>query len=109
MAPAPLVPREIVDAYRRDGAVCVRAAFATADLALAEAAIEENLAHPSNRALVASRPDDPGRFFEDFCNWQCLPELERLVRASPAAAIAGELMGSEHVRFYHDHVLVKEP
>jgi ectoine hydroxylase-related dioxygenase (phytanoyl-CoA dioxygenase family) len=109
MAPAPLVVREIVDAYRRDGAVCVRSAFSTHDLALAEAAIEENLAHPSNRAIVASGPDDPGRFFEDFCNWQRLPELEHLVRRSRAAAIAGELMGSEHVRFYHDHVLVKEP
>ena len=30
-------------------------------------------------------------------------------RESPAAAIAGELMGARTVRLYHDHVLVKEP
>ena len=109
MEAAPGVTPATVEAFRRDGAVCVRGAFSAADLALVEAAIEQNLADPSARALVASRPDDPGRFFEDFCNWQRLPELERVVRSSPAAAIAGELMGAEQVRFYHDHVLVKEP
>jgi len=98
-----------VKAFGRDGAVCIRAAFSGDDIGLVEEAIERNLAEPSERALVASRPDDPGRFFEDFCNWQRLPELERLVRYSPAAAIAAELMGADRVRFFHDHVLVKEP
>ena len=103
------VPEDLVAAYRRDGAVCVRGAFSAEDLALVEEAIEQNLAAPSERALVASRPDDPGRFFEDFCNWQRLPGIEVVMRTSPAAGIAGQLMGSEQVRFYHDHVLVKEP
>jgi len=103
------VADDLVEAFHRDGAVCVRGAFSTDDLSLVEEAIEQNLASPSERALVASRPDDPGRFFEDFCNWQRLPGIEEVMRASPAAAIAGRLMGSEQVRFYHDHVLVKEP
>ena len=71
--------------------------------------IERNLAEPSELALVASRPDDPGRFFEDFRGWQRIPEYEEFIRESPAAQIAGELMGSRHVRLFHDHVLVKEP
>jgi ectoine hydroxylase-related dioxygenase (phytanoyl-CoA dioxygenase family) len=99
----------LVVAFRRDGAASIRGAFSRGELDLVESAIERNLAEPSERALVASRPGDPGRFFEDFCNWQRLPELEEVVRSSPAAAIAGELMGSDRVRFYHDHVLVKEP
>jgi len=99
----------LVEAFRRDGAVCLRGAFSAEDIGLVEAAIEQNRTAPSQRALVASRPDDPGRFFEDFCNWQRLPGIEEVMRASPAAAIAGQLMGAERVRFYHDHVLVKEP
>ncbi len=95
--------------FQRDGAVCVRAAFSPEEVRLVERGIERNLARPSERALVASRPDDPGRFFEDFCNWQRIPELEEFVRRSPAAAIAGELTGSRRVRLFHDHVLVKEP
>jgi ectoine hydroxylase-related dioxygenase (phytanoyl-CoA dioxygenase family) len=95
--------------FERDGAVCVRGAFSREQVALVERGIERNLAEPSERAMVASRPDDPGRFFEDFCNWQRIPEFEEFIRESPAAGIAGELMGSERVRLFHDHLLVKEP
>jgi ectoine hydroxylase-related dioxygenase (phytanoyl-CoA dioxygenase family) len=48
-------------------------------------------------------------FVEDFSNWQAIPEYEEFIRRSPAAAIAGQLMGSRRVRFFHDHLLVKEP
>lgn len=100
---------ELVDAFRRDGAVCVRAAFSPQELELVERGIERNLAAPSARAIVASRPTDPGRFLEDFCNWRDIPQYEEFIRDSPAAALAGELMGSERVRLFHDHLLVKEP
>jgi ectoine hydroxylase-related dioxygenase (phytanoyl-CoA dioxygenase family) len=99
----------VADDFQRDGAVCVRGAFSADEVGLVERGIERNLAEPSARALVASRPDDPGRFFEDFCNWQRIPEYEDFIRRSPAAAIAGELMGSGTVRLFHDHLLVKEP
>ena len=94
--------------YQRDGAVCVRQAFAADEVALAADAIEANLADLSPRAKRASADDD-GAFIEDFCNWQRLPDLERFVRKSPAAAIAGALTGSSVIRLFHDHVLVKEP
>ncbi|HEU0304099.1 MAG TPA: phytanoyl-CoA dioxygenase family protein [Gaiellaceae bacterium] len=104
-----MVEPELVDAFRRDGAVCVRRAFTDEEVALVERGIERNLAEPSELALVASSPDDPGRFFEDFCNWQRISEYARFIRESPAARIAGELLGSRRVRLFHDHVLVKEP
>ena len=100
---------ELVSAFRRDGAVCVRSAFSREEVALVERGIERNLASPSSRAIVASRPDDPGYFIEDFCNWQVIPEYQEFIRRSPAAALAGRLMGSERVRLFHDHLLVKEP
>jgi ectoine hydroxylase-related dioxygenase (phytanoyl-CoA dioxygenase family) len=81
------------DDFQRDGAVCVRGAFSPQEVALLARGIERNLAEPSERAHVASRPEDPGRFFEDFCNWQRIPEFGQFIRESPAAAIAGELMG----------------
>src|SRR5207248_9775268 len=85
----------LVEDFRRDGAVCVRAAFTPEQVAPVERGIERNLASPSARALVASRPGDPGRFFEDFCNWDRVPEYEEFIRTSPAAAIAGRLLGAE--------------
>jgi ectoine hydroxylase-related dioxygenase (phytanoyl-CoA dioxygenase family) len=71
--------------------------------------IETNLAQPSPRAKVASRPDDPGRFFEDFCTWQDIAPYRRLIFESPLALVAQCLMQSKTVRLYHDHLLVKEP
>ncbi|NNE75350.1 MAG: phytanoyl-CoA dioxygenase [Acidimicrobiales bacterium] len=94
--------------FHRDGAVCVRQAFGRVHVALAEAAIEANLAALSPRAKRASATDD-GAFIEDFCNWDAIPTMERFIRESPAAEIAGELTGSDTIRLYHDHLLVKEP
>lgn len=103
------IPAELVDAFARDGAVCVRGLFSGDEIALLEQGIEENLAHPGADALIASRDDDPGRFFEDFCNWQRIAAYRRFLAESPVAAAAARLMRTAGpVRFYHDHLLVKE-
>jgi ectoine hydroxylase-related dioxygenase (phytanoyl-CoA dioxygenase family) len=68
-----------------------------------------NMADPSERAIIASRPEDPGYFIEDFCNWQDIDAYRDVIFNAPAAAAAGLLMGTGTVRLYHDHLLVKEP
>lgn len=97
-----------VSAFERDGAVVIRQFLNARELAVLVEGIEFNLAHPSERALVASKPDDPGRFFEDFCNWQRIPEYEHIMRHSALPSISAQLMQSQRVRLYHDHLLVKE-
>lgn len=91
------------------GALCIRNAFTAAQVAELQAGIEQNLAQPSPRAKVASNADDPGWFFEDFCNWQDNPHYHRFIHDTALASIARRLLGSREVRLYHDHVLVKEP
>lgn len=100
--------QDVVD-YQRDGAVCIRNLFTPEEVELLKSGIEANLAQPSPRGMVASRPDDPGRFFEDFCNWQDFPQFKRFIFDTPLAALAQRLMQSTTVRLYHDHLLVKEP
>ncbi|MEZ5114953.1 MAG: phytanoyl-CoA dioxygenase family protein [Candidatus Nanopelagicales bacterium] len=104
-----LVPPDLAAAYARDGAVVVRGAFTAAEVDLVRSGIDRVLAEPGPMFLVASEADDPGRFAEDFCRWQDVPEYEEFARTSPAAGIAGRLMGSTTVRLHHDHTLVKEP
>lgn len=99
----------LVAQFQRDGAVCIRQLLTADELALLREGIETNLAAPSPRAKVASRPDDPGRFFEDFCNWQEIGAFGRFITETPLAPLAQRLMGSQTVRLYHDHLLVKEP
>jgi ectoine hydroxylase-related dioxygenase (phytanoyl-CoA dioxygenase family) len=103
------VARRDIDAFQTDGAVCLRQVLSGAEMALLRAGIDANLAFPSARAKVASRPDDPGHFVEDFCSWQENPQYRRFIFESPLAAMAGELMQSRTVRLYHDHMLTKEP
>ena len=98
-----------VDAFARDGAVCLRGLLNRDEVALLRAGIDANIATPSPRAKVASRPDDPGFFIEDFCCWPDNPAYRRFIFDSPLAAAAARLMGSREVRLYHDHMLTKEP
>jgi len=103
------VSDETVSAYQRDGAVCLRGLLSAPEVALLREGIDANLAAPSPRAIIASRPDDPGFFIEDFCNWQGNAAYRRFIFESPLAAAAARLMHSRSVRLYHDHMLTKEP
>lgn len=98
----------VIHDYQRDGAVVIRGALDASELAQLERGIEANLAAPGSLAAVASADDDPGRFFEDFCNWQRIPEYEHIMRHSALPSISAQLMRSQRVRLYHDHLLVKE-
>ena len=106
---AQVVTPELIDAFARDGAVCLRGLLNADEVALLRAGIDANIAAPSPRAKVASRADDPGFFIEDFCNWQGNDAYRRVIFDSPLAAAAGRLMQSQRVRLYHDHMLTKEP
>ena len=97
------------EAYLRDGAVCLRKLFTPGQIELLRAGLDANLANPSHRAKVASRPDDPGFFIEDFCNWQENAHYRRFIHETVLAEAAGKLMQSKTVRLYHDHMLTKEP
>ena len=92
--------------FARDGAVCAREVVPAELLQRVAAAIDANLATPSDLAQVASSSEDPGRFVEDFCNWHRFPAYLELAEAM--APLARTLMGSRTVRLYHDHLLVKE-
>ncbi|QTD45720.1 phytanoyl-CoA dioxygenase family protein [Ottowia testudinis] len=98
---------ELIERYARDGAVCMPGLLNADELALLRQGIDANIAQPSAGAKVASLPDDPGRFFEDFCNWPRIEPFRRVIHESPLAAVGARLMQSRQVRLYHDHVLVK--
>lgn len=103
------VTRAQIDAYKKDGAVCIRQILNPMEIELLRTGIELNLKFPSPRVKIASKNDDPGRFIEDFCTWQTNPHYQQFIFESPAGLIAGKLMESKKTRLFHDHLLVKEP
>lgn len=97
-----------VAAFAADGAVVLRGVFAPQVEAL-RAGVARLMATPSPRERSYRPKDGSGFFFQDLCNWRDVPEFTDFVLASPAARVAARLMGSPCARFFHDHVLVKEP
>lgn len=104
-----LVTPDVAEAYARDGVVCLRGVLRPGEVQRLREGIDANLAAPSPRAKVASRPDDPGFFIEDFCTWQDNPAYRDVIEHSALAAVAARLTGSSTIRLYHDHMLTKEP
>ena len=105
----PVVADEAVAAFARDGVACVRQVLSAQEVAAAAAAVDVVLARPGPLAQVASGTGDPGAFAEDFCRWREIRQIEELARHSRVPAVAAALMATPQLRFYHDHVLVKEP
>jgi ectoine hydroxylase-related dioxygenase (phytanoyl-CoA dioxygenase family) len=99
---------ETVQAFARDGAVVVRGVFAEWIEALREGT-RHVMQRPSPLERTYHPRDGSARFFQDLCNWQRIAPYEDFVRHSKAAAVAASLMQSRTARFFHDHVLVKEP
>jgi len=104
----PDIQQHQVEFYRQHGAVLLPGLFAdwVRDIA---AGIVHNMREPGPYAAENLSAGEAGRFFDDYCNWQRIPPFERVIRQSSLAAAAAQLMGSESVQFFHDHVLVKEP
>ena len=103
------VSAEEVAAFQSDGAVVLRGLLTPAQVELLREGIDENLAHPSPRAKVASARDDPGFFLEDFCCWRENDRYRRVIFESALGEAGGMLMQSRTARLYHDHMLTKEP
>jgi len=99
----------IIDTYRRDGVVHVPGAFVEWVDPL-RAGLDRNMASPAGYAFPSENlsADEPGRFFESYCNWQRIGEYLAFVLSSGAASLAARLMESPSAQFFHDHAFSKE-
>lgn len=100
---------QLVEAFQRDGVVVVPGAFADWVEPL-RAGLQRNLDHPDDYAFPcdSTGADEPGRFFDSYCNWQRVGEYLAFVLSSSAAAMAAAFMGSTTAQFFHDHAFSKE-
>lgn len=98
-----------LDAYRRDGVVCLRAAVPAEWIARLADGVARNLNEPGPYAKRYTPDGKPGLFFGDYCNWQRIPEYRAFMFDGPLAPVVAALMGSRKVNLFHEHVLVKEP
>ncbi|NNE23248.1 MAG: phytanoyl-CoA dioxygenase [Rhizobiales bacterium] len=98
-----------IAAFERDGAIVLRGVFDVSWLDSLAEGLERNFADPGPSSTVYTPDGQPGGFYDDYCNWQRIPEYKDFVLNSPAGEIVGRLMRSQNAKIYHEHVLVKEP
>jgi ectoine hydroxylase-related dioxygenase (phytanoyl-CoA dioxygenase family) len=104
-----LVSKADVESYRRDGFVVLRGVVPRSVLAALAVGVEKNMAAPSELTNDYTPKGAGGRFFDDYVSWQRIHEFRAAALSGPLPAIAGALMGTHRPRFFHEHVLVKEP
>jgi ectoine hydroxylase-related dioxygenase (phytanoyl-CoA dioxygenase family) len=95
--------------YHRDGVVMLPGMFDREWVDLLKQGLDANCDDPTDRSRVWDR-DAAGRtMFYDSQAWQRIEEYRQFIYRSPAAQIAGQLMGSARVNFYFDAVFVRSP
>lgn len=104
----PLITQDHIDQFQRDGVVLIKGLFKD-QVDQLRRGVERNMAAPGPYASNNEKAGQTGRFFDDYCNWPRIPEFEAAIKASPVAEVAADLMQSDLVQMFHDHVLVKEP
>lgn len=106
--PHPLITQDHIDTFQRDGVVMVKGLFAD-HVETLQAGIARNMAEPGLYAAENLKEGEVGRFFDDYCNWNRIPEFQQVIEQSAAAEVGADLMQSKTTQLFHDHVLVKEP
>lgn len=98
---------ELEGDFARDGAVCVRGLVDRDGLSTLGQALDAVASQPSSLAITVSRPGQVP-FIEDFCRWSDVAPIEALARSSALVEVARELIDSNEIRLYHDHVLLRD-
>ena len=94
--------------YDRDGVIRLRRVFDPHWLEVGARAIEHGRANPGPMYLDYSRDTRPRTYETDFWVWQQNEAMRELIFDSPAARLAGELMGVASVMLVTDNWLVRE-
>jgi ectoine hydroxylase-related dioxygenase (phytanoyl-CoA dioxygenase family) len=98
-----------IEAFGRDGVAVLRGAVSPHWIERLAEGVEFNRAHPSDWSHWYTNPDESIGFWTDYVTWKHVPPYREAVFDSGLATVAARLMRSTTARFFHEHVLVKEP
>jgi len=99
--------QQTVQQFQAQGVTVLRGLFSDWVEVLREG-IAANMADPNPNARIYKDDAGGGQFFVDYCSWHRIPQYRDFIFNSSAAEIGAQLMQSEQVQLFHEHVLVKE-
>ena len=104
----PLTPvtREDIEAYRRDGVVCLRGVLDTEWVQRMQAATARVAEDPGKYGNLG--PSN-GTMLSVCYLWRNDPDFRDFAFESPIGEAVGQVIGAEWIRLYHDHLFMKPP
>lgn len=114
LARLPLAPRcdvtdGDVEAFERDGVVCLRQVFDRAWCEVLRDAAWDAMNSGRGRVREPKLAEGQGRFYSSVYQADLDARFARLRDASPAPAVAARLMRADRVRFFYDQLFIKAP
>ncbi len=102
---------DAINAYQRDGVVCLRNAFDDQWIEKGRRAVAAALRArtKSQQHFSHRKAGESGSFFYDTFLWKRIPSFRQYTFESPAAGLAKQVMNSRSLLLYFDMVIVKEP
>ena len=104
-----IVDRRDVDAFARDGVVCLRGLFDEDWVARTREAMDRIIANPTDEGMLMNPEGTKGRFERDLFLWMADGDFKALALESPVGEIAAACMNSKRVTLLLDMMLTKEP
>jgi len=102
------ITQEEMTSYWRDGAVLLRKIMPQDWLERVAQGLEEARRNPGDMSTVSTDASGRGQLFADQFASLRIAALKDVVAQSPAAAIAGKLQRTQHIRYYLDQIFYKE-
>ena len=91
------VSSDMIDEYQRNGVTLIPGLFRP-HLKHLRLGVERNMFHPGPYAAENLKEGENGRFFDDYCNWNRIPEFKKVVYDKEVCLAAAELMKSNSVQ-----------
>jgi ectoine hydroxylase-related dioxygenase (phytanoyl-CoA dioxygenase family) len=123
-SPLRTITQDEIDAFWRDGVVCLRGVIPQGWLDITGEAVEEwlhspqcldytaygtDVAQAAGAEVLVDAGTRRGRFYSGIDHWTTRPAFRALATHSPLVEIAARLLKSRKVNLYEDSILVKEP
>ena len=102
------ISEQQVNSFRKYGVALLKGVFSDKWLDLLRGGAEQAMAAPSEVAREYAK-DGNGRFFTDHHMHRRIEAFQKFTFESPAAGIAAQLLDSQRLNLFDEHLLVKEP
>lgn len=96
-----------IEEYRTNGVVFLQGMFDDGWIEVLSAGLTKNSEEPTHRARLWDRDAEGRTMFWDSQAWMRIDEYRQFIENSPAAELAGHVMGSSVVNFFFDAVFVR--